>query len=218
MAWKQSDADWGEIERLYAEGIISVCQLALDFGVNEGTIRARAKKYGWVRSAARAAKEQAYTKANDRALTTFKPTPAERIEELAQTGADIITGHRHAAAGLRELLGELTHEFMEMHNHLPELEQRLVDYFTQKAEGSPLLAAMYRQQMQAALRALSHGSRAKTLLNLSSAAEKLINIERQAWRLNDDDDNRSYEDVLAEVYDRAMNKRVVATQPKSIAA
>lgn len=41
--------DWNAIEALYRAGSKSVNAIAKDFGISEGTIRARAKKNGWVR-------------------------------------------------------------------------------------------------------------------------------------------------------------------------
>jgi hypothetical protein len=53
-------------------------------------------------------------------------------------------------------------------------------------------------------------------LNMANTLDKIVNIERKAWNLDDTDDGRSYEDVLAEVYAKALNSRVVATQPNLV--
>ena len=53
--------------------------------------------------------------------------------------------------------------------------------------------------------------RVKILLTIVNAFNKLVDIERIAWNLDEVDDTRSYEDVLAEVYGKALNDRTVAT-------
>jgi len=82
----------------------------------------------------------------------------------------------------------------------PDLAEVIEDYFMAKAQQSPLLAGVYKQQCNAALHAIGLNTRSKTMLNLSNAMAKLVDIERTSWSLNEGADNRSYEDLLAEIH------------------
>ncbi|VXD05841.1 conserved hypothetical protein [Enterobacterales bacterium 8AC] len=42
--------DWEAIESAYRAGVLSLREIGTEYGVTEGAIRKRAKKYGWVRS------------------------------------------------------------------------------------------------------------------------------------------------------------------------
>ena len=44
-----SNTDWNAIEAIYRAGAVSIRELAATHGPNESTIRARAKREGWVR-------------------------------------------------------------------------------------------------------------------------------------------------------------------------
>lgn len=58
MSQSKADADWKSIEAEYCAGILRVSEIARQFGVNESTIRSRAKRGNWVRlSASMRAKE-----------------------------------------------------------------------------------------------------------------------------------------------------------------
>lgn len=198
--------NWEEIEAEYRHGPLSVRAIAELHGpVTEGAIRKRAKANGWVRNEPATIRRMAVDRANAVGITPHltEPTP-DRIEAIAQRSADVLVRHRESASVMAGLLKKLMGQLEHGTDNEPQLADSLTEYFELKAASNPLMASMYRKQLQNALHAIDLGSRAKTMLNLANATEKLVNIERKAWSLDSDDDRRSYEDLLAEIHQKTL--------------
>lgn len=213
MAGREAHIDWSDLERLYRENRQSVNSLARDFGVSEAAIRKRATRRRWVRDETESTRRAAYEEANRR-VAVYVATSPERLQELAVTGADVLGRHRKDTALLRASLSSMADELIALQDTRPELEERLIEYFEVKAAGSPLMASRYRHQLQQALASLSLHSRSKILLNIVNALTKLVDTERAAWGLNERTEERSYEDVLAEVYAKGMSDRAKQGQAR----
>lgn len=195
---RRPDVDWTALEADYREGLKSNRLLADEYGVTEGAIRQRAKTHGWVKGSTHEVRERAYRKADDVAVPEYiAPGPA-RIEALAEVGSQIIVRHRASVASMASLVKDMVEQLHDQTHNEDVLGEELKAYFLHKAAENPLAAGVYKQQMNHALHAISLGARSKTMLNLSNAAGKLMELERKAWKL-DDVEERSYEDLLAEL-------------------
>lgn len=198
-AGRRDDVDWEAVERDYREGSLSLRGLAKTHNVSMGAIRGRAKTHGWVKGERHALRARALTIANSRAIPRIiDPTP-ERFEELANVGADILVRHRTTVATMQGLAVDLAAQLRFATDHEPELAEALEDYYMDKAANNPLLAGVYKQQLNTALHAIGLGTRAKTMLNLTGSIGKLVELERKAWDMDGDGDKRSYEELLAEL-------------------
>lgn len=210
---KTTEIDWLEVERAYREGVRALRDIAGDAGCTEGAIRKRAKAEGWVRNEGAVYRDAAQAEANQRLLSKRQDVIATNatpkvIADIAEIAGGIIASHRRGAATLRQALTGMAEELVSANAEMPELEERLEEYYLAKAAGNPLMAGIYRAQMYRALAAVSLGGRSKTILNMANTLEKLANIERRAWNLDEDGDKtRSYEEVLNEVYQNRLNKR-----------
>jgi hypothetical protein len=175
-----------------------------------------AKRHGWLRNPdAAAIREEAHRQADNREIVV-KPDgrrsppfeapnpvdsllPQERLDALGKVGADILISHRSDIDTMRKVVSSLTHELIEASENRVVFAERIEEYFNLKCLHDPLLAKQYVQEMKRALHAVSLGGRSKIMSNLTSSAKILIEAERKAWRLDDEGDKRSYEELLAEI-------------------
>ena len=82
--------DWEAIESAYRAGVLSLRDIGDKYGVTEGAIRKRAKKFGWVRKAGtqvRKSGTQSGTQKN-MARTSEKPASAGRTQKSTQPKAE----------------------------------------------------------------------------------------------------------------------------------
>ncbi len=82
--------DWEAIESAYRAGVLSLRDIGDKYGVTEGAIRKRAKKFGWVRKAGtqvRKSGTQSGTQKN-KARTSEKPASAGRTQKSTQPKAE----------------------------------------------------------------------------------------------------------------------------------
>lgn len=227
----KSDTDWGEVERRYRAGQDSLRDIAADNGCTEGAIRKRAKVEAWVRAEKAVYRDNAQTVANEQVLAGKAPllieheprqekhrTPvtASSLSAVAEAAGMVIASHRRGAAALRALLNDLVVELAAVNADPQFIEEAIIVYYEAKmvAAGTPQARGAIMQRMQMAISSVSIGSRSKIVLNMATALDKLVNVERIAWNLNDGEDDRKYEDILAEVYDKCLNKRIVRHQEK----
>lgn len=203
MARPERD-DWDQIEADYRIGALSNREIAKTYGVSEGAIRQRAKQHGWVRGEALKLRERAKQIARDAAVPRLIEPDPERFEEVANAGAQVLIKHQRIAgllAGLTQRMGEQLSEQVEQEE---DLAATIREFYLAKAAEDPLRAGQYTQQCNHALHAIGLNGRSKTLVNLSNAADKIATMERRAHNLEDGADNRSYEDLLAEIHAKAQ--------------
>lgn len=192
------ESTWASVEALYREGIKSNREIAKACGVSEAGIRKRAQQDGWVRGEPYAVRALAHQKADDVKVPKFLAPSPERLNALAEVGAEVLTRHRSSVATMAGLAQELVSQLTDQTRMEPELRELITDHFMEKAAANPLAAAIYKQQMNAALHSIGLNTRSKTMLNLTGAVAKLVELERKCHNLDADNDTRNYEDLLAE--------------------
>lgn len=191
--------DWPEIERLYRDGVLSLSAIAEQCGISTAAIRKEAKRQGWVRSDAKRVRDLAEKMVADRLAPTYQEPSEARVEALATVGANILEAHQRRFGRLQRILDKQVDELERAGDEQPEIEEALEDYFLAKAANNPDQAGAIKMGMQRALHAVRLPSRAKVLVDLVGSASKLADMERRAFNLDDGNDARSYEDVLAEL-------------------
>ena len=197
--FEPSDVDWDAIEAAYRAGLLSNRAIAAQHGVTESAIRQMAKKRGWVKGHPHEIRNMAVTKANLKTIPKLIEPDADYVEEVAEQASQVLIRHRTMASVMAGLLKDMAGQLRHQTDFEPDLSSMIEDFFMAKAQQNPLLAGVYKQQCNAALHAIGLNNRSKTMLNLSNAMSKLVDIERVSWNLNEDGDNRSYEDLLAEI-------------------
>lgn len=78
--------DWEAIESAYRAGVLSLRDIGEQYGVTEGAIRKRAKKFGWVRKAGTQARKSGTQK--NKARTSEKPARAGSTQKSTQPKAE----------------------------------------------------------------------------------------------------------------------------------
>ena len=197
--FESSGADWSAVERDYRAGVLSNRAIGDRHGVTESAVRKYATKGGWIKGEPHAIRARAIQKADDVSVPKYLEPSPERLEALAQVGADILVRHRTTAATLSGMVGKLATQLDHQIEFEPDLAQQIMEFFEIKAAANPLMASVYRQQCNAALHSIGLHTRSKTMVYLTTAVANLTKIERQAWNLDEASDSRSYEDLLAEL-------------------
>ncbi|HEY6612750.1 MAG TPA: hypothetical protein VIZ86_16675 [Pseudomonas sp.] len=178
--------DWERIELDYRAGIMTLRQIGADQGVSEGAIRKRAKKEGWTRDLA--AKIQA--KADELVLREAvrdeqRPSPAaerEVIEANALAVADVRLAHRRDVHRSRRICMGLLEE-LELQTGADNvaLLQALGDMLRDEDEhGRDRLNDLYRKVIELP-------DRARTMKALADSLRVLVDLERQAFGMDDKD-------------------------------
>lgn len=78
--------DWEAIESAYRAGVLSLRDIGDKYGVTEGAIRKRAKKFGWVRKAGTQVRKSGTQK--NKARTSEKPASAGPTQKSTQPKAE----------------------------------------------------------------------------------------------------------------------------------
>lgn len=205
MAFKSDkEIDWVAIEKDYRAGFLSNRELAAAHQVSEAAIRARAKRYGWVKGDASEVREIAYRKADNAGLQVIPADPTERIEELGNLAGDIIISHRRQLALLRGIAADLSQELLDATRNRDMIEERVIEFYAAKMEMNPIAAGTFRKQMSMALAAVGLGSRSKTALNLANTLKTVIDQERTNYRLDEETGDKTYEELLREVHSKIV--------------
>lgn len=167
--------DWAKVEVEYRAGILSVYELASRYKVEAKAIKRRAHQLGWVRDIRR----RIHSQAENLVAENAAPGRTERqvVEANARVVADVRLKHRDDIHRARKLCLDLLLELegasvgkellADIHN---ELSKKFAD------DDNAI-----KKQEKAYLKALSLAGRSSTLKILSDTLKNLINLEREAW-------------------------------------
>lgn len=197
-----SDDQWHDVRVHYEEGLRPVAELAKEYGVSEVAVRARAKKEGWTRGAQTIVREMAHELADSAGLPSPDISAEERTGALAELGSQVLISHRKDIRIMRDVTRGLTAELRD----LSDAHERYVDAIEKVyaqlilEAGSPQRAAALKRELYFAINAISLTNRSKTLLNLVSSSKSLIELERQAYRLDEQKTDKTYEELLREIH------------------
>jgi len=145
----------------------SLRQIAVKHGVTPPTVVRLAKKYEWTRDLGDRVRDEIKRKLNTGVVPGDRKAETEAIEKAAQRGVEVIETQRGDIAKLREREEAL---LKELGNSPTKL------YITQ-----------YQGQIVQKTVALTVSERAATLRDLSTVQQRRIELERQAYNLDDAD-------------------------------
>ena len=160
--------DWEAIEKEWRANQLSNCEISRKYGAPESSIRYRAKKYNWSKLLGKKVREQVNEKLLREDLRGIPETDQEILEEAATRGASIVLLHRKDIANLRDIEAKL----------LSELEN----------EPTKLYITQYQGEIISQEVGIAVTEKSTALNNLASVQQKRIQMERQAFNLNDGED------------------------------
>jgi hypothetical protein len=200
---------WEAVKADYRLGILSIRAIAEKHGIDESSIRERARKEEWQQDLAH------HVEARRRALLLPvprprkeiprdeqpDPTPAEEelINDAARTQIGVVLEHRK---DIREARGIL-------HNMMEELAGQTFNRAAVEELVAELRAKGDKAQAQMALaieRMCSLGARATTMVNLVNALGKLTTLERQAFGLGNLETDAAIDPVKRDQEQQALNQ------------
>ncbi|ABM32927.1 hypothetical protein QRO08_09705 [Paracidovorax citrulli] len=178
--------DWERIELDYRAGIKTLRQIAEEHGITHGAINKRAKRDGWERDLS----EKIHAKADalvSRAAVSTPVSADTRIKEQA-----VVDANAHAVADVRLAHRRDIHRARRLTNALlDELERQTdPDTLVLLEELGELLKnpdeKTGRDRLNEVYQAvISLPERSKTMKVLAESLQKLVDMERQAFGMND---------------------------------
>lgn len=179
---KKKTYDWEGIEREYFAGQLSIREIGRVYGCSDTAIRKKAKELGWTRNLEKKVREEVRNKLVRREVRKPDANDAEIIEQAAERGANVVMSHRKDIAQMRAL------------------EEKLLD----ELENNPtkLYLAQYQGKVVQKKVCIPVTEKSAALNNLANVQHKRIQLERQAFNLNDKNTGeaeRTLSDILAEI-------------------
>lgn len=177
---KRKIIDWEAIEKEYRSGALSIAEIARQHDITHPAILKRAKRFGWSRDLSTEVRKRIRQKLVTDSVTSNNIDETEVTEAAAERGAEIIRLHRRDISSLRELEEQLIKEL--------------------KDGPTKLYLAQYQGQIIEKIVGLTAAERAMAANNLANVQHKRIQLERQAFSLDEPDDG-SGERTIRVIYD-----------------
>ena len=174
MAEVKPAPDWERIEADYRAGLLSLREIAAEYGITEGAIRKRAKRDGWERdlSAKIAAKAESLVR-KEAVRSEVRSEPCERqiVDANAETQANIRISHRKDISRSRALV-------MKMFGELEQTTDN-AELFAQVGE---ILAQGDDARMGDLVKRIAGvPGRIDSVKKLNEALKTVIALEREAY-------------------------------------
>ena len=167
---KRRKIDWEAIEKEYRAGQLSNVQIAKGHDVSEGAIRKKAKQLGWTKDLSGKVREKVREKLVRSEVRGHNTNDNEIIEKASDRGKEVILLHRKDITSLRELEEQLISELKDGPTKL---------YITQ-----------YQGEIIRETVGLTAYERSSAANNLANVQHKRIQLERQAFSLNEQSEDR----------------------------
>jgi len=192
---RRSDIDWEKIQRLYVAGRLTLKEISEQCGgVSQSSIRLKAKQLDWQRNLSGAIKERAKAKIaqidaqeliEQSAKESAKESAAtikKAIEEAANTQASIVIRHRNEMRKLSEQADRLDKLFCEVLDAVDPTRTEVSE------DGSQVVTLNVGDLLKAT----------QVYKNMVDSKAKLIDKERQAYGIEDGDED-SGDDAPTEI-------------------
>lgn len=176
---KHDAYDWVTIESEYRTNQFSNSELARRHGCSRAAIHLHAKKGSWIR---------------DLTSNVRSSTNAKLVKEDAKLTARL-TGRKNSAKNEVELASETRVAVLRSHRVSVSKSLSVVEKIWANLEAS------VNPESEGDTEKLPLPAQASTAVNLSNALTKLIALERQAFNLNDDEQEVSGLDILQDAMD-----------------
>jgi hypothetical protein len=171
--------DWESIEAVYRAGIISVKTIAAHHGLSDTAIHKRAKAEGWQRNLAAKVRKAAQAKlVCEDGLRDGLQTQTDNqiVENAAEVLVTVTRDHRKTVKRGRDIALKLFDQLSEAIDHRGEIEEDIELETADDKDGKR------RSRM---MRAVSLGTHAAIMLNLSAAIKNIIALERIAFNMDE---------------------------------
>lgn len=173
--------DWERVESLFRAGVMSVREIAAEFGISHTAINKRAKAEDWSRDLAAKVKAKADALVSKALVSTEvskerKVSEAMVVEVEATVQARIRISHRADIGRSRTLTMKLLEELESQTSLVPELNQLADLLHAPDKNGMDKLNELYRK-------VISLPGRTKTMKDLGDTLRILIGLEREAFGL-----------------------------------
>ncbi|WBA58961.1 hypothetical protein O7C57_07080 [Providencia sp. 21OH12SH02B-Prov] len=180
--------DWEAIESAYRAGVMSIREIASQYEITHQAISKRAKKEGWERdlkAKVKARAENLVAKREVATLVAAEKAISERqlIEANAEVIANVRMEHRGDIRRARELTNSLFDELSAECTDVPALRKLGELMFEPDSNGRDKLNELYNS-------IISLPERVKSAKALSETLKNLIGLERQAYGLDDAQQNK----------------------------
>ena len=179
--------DWEAAERDFRAGQLSNRMIAEKHGVSETAIRKRAKAQGWSKDLTEKVRQEVRSQLVRAEVRTPSVSDREVIEVAAATGAQVVRTHRKDIRTAADIVGLLMGQLLDAASNREELAEAIEEE-TANDETGHRRAKLYR--------AISLQSHAAIVRDLSTAAKNLVQLERQAYNLDEQQHEEPYEDRL----------------------
>lgn len=183
----KTPVDWIAVEDDYRTGQLSNVMLANKHGVSEGAIRKRAKQHGWVKDLTRKVQQAVRAELVRDQVRAPYARESEIIESAVATGVEVVREHRKDIRTGRSIIQMLFGELIDATNDRAEIE----DAIDEECAGDE-----NDQRRQKMLKAVALPTRAGVIRDLSTAMKNVILLERQAFNLDEQSDDDTYEERL----------------------
>jgi hypothetical protein len=157
--------DWEGIEREYRAGQLSVREIGRQFGISETAIRKKAGKSRWERDLSARVREKVRTELVRREVRKDASNDREIVSEAAARVVSLVLDHRKDIAKLREL------------------EQKFLDELN--AQPTKLYLTQFQGIIVEKEVGLTITEKSTALHNLATVQARRIQLERQAFNLED---------------------------------
>lgn len=182
--------DWEAVEREYRAGQLSNRMIAEKHGISDTAIRKRAKAQGWSKDLTEKVRQEVRSQLVRAEVRTPSVSDREVIEVAAATGAQVVRTHRKDIRTAADIVGLLMGQLLDAASNREELAEAIEEE-TANDETGHRRAKLYR--------AISLQSHAAIVRDLSTAAKNLVQLERQAYNLDEQPHEEPYEDRLRRV-------------------
>lgn len=163
-----SGVDWDRGDRMIRAGQLSLREIGAAIGCGESAVRKRIKTRGLVRDLTGQVRATVRSLLVRKERTSVLAKDAEIIQEAAETGAEVVRTHRKDILALRRVEQALLAELGDAENPPKKV------YVTQ-----------YQGQIIEREFAITVTERATALNALAGASQKRIQLERQAYNLDE---------------------------------
>lgn len=196
--------DWELIERQYRAGLLSVREIAASQGITHGAINKRAKRDDWPRDLKAKVKAKADALVSKSAVSkqvSADTKIAERIEVEANANLvyEVRLAHRTDITRSRKLANKLLDELESLTDEQGTIKSLITHFKEGDHEDGEAMADM----LALANKIGALPSRTKTMKELAETLKTLIGLERQAYGIDDQSSEESYEDRLARLMGEA---------------
>ena len=186
--------DWESVEIQYRAGIRSLKDIGREFDVSDAAIVKRAKRDGWTRDLKAKIHAKAESKVSESLVSAevsaqTKVREREVIEANAVAIADVRLAHRRDIRRSRELTNKLLDELEGLTDNRELFEQLGELMHSPDDKGMDRLNDLYRKVVELP-------NRTKVMKDLAETLKTLIALERQAYSLDDQQHEETYEDRL----------------------